>query len=125
MRSAYNYTLVERHKQKLYIPYVGLEFSGWTMLVCMLLGVLLGMIVIGMPLSLIFGDFAYVIALVITAVIETVVVTLVTEIDRESGKNKLLTIYYRSVKRYQLIYDDKGKRHYLSKKKRGVIYHVC
>ena len=75
--------------------------------------------------ALIFGDYAYVIALVITAIIETVVVTLVTEIDRESGKNKLLTIYYRSVKRYQLIYDDKGKRHYLSKKKRGVIYHVC
>lgn len=125
MRSAYNYTIVERHKQKLYIPYFGIEFSGWTMLIGMLLGVLLGMLVVGKPLSFLLGDFAYIFALAITAIIETVAVMFITEIDRESGKNKLITIYYRHLKKYQLIYDAKGNRHYLSKKKQGVIYHVC
>lgn len=125
MRSAYNYTIVERHKQKLYIPYVGIEFSGWTMLFGMLLGVLLGMLVVGKPLSFMLGDFAYVFALVITAIVETVAVSFITEVDRETGKNKLIGIYYRNLKKYQMIYDDKGKRHYLSKKKKGVIYRVC
>lgn len=29
MKSAYNYTAVETHKQKLYIPYIGIELNGW------------------------------------------------------------------------------------------------
>ena len=125
MRSAYNYTLVERHKQKIYIPYIGWEFSGWTMLIVMLLGVGLGVFIIGTPLSFLIGEFAYVLALGISAVFETAIVAYVTEIDRESGKNKLMTFYYQSIKNYQNVYDQKGKRHYLSRKKEGVIYRVC
>lgn len=125
MRSAYNYTLVERHKQKVYIPYLGWEFSGWTMLICMLLGVGLGVFIIGTPLSFLLGDFAYVFALGLTAVLETIIVTFVTEIDRDTGKNKLMTWYYRSLKKYQVIYDSQGNHHYLSRKREGVIYRVC
>ena len=29
-RSAYNYTLAETHKGKVYIPYVGIEVKGYT-----------------------------------------------------------------------------------------------
>ena len=31
-RSAYNYTLAETHKGKVYIPYVGIEVKGYTTL---------------------------------------------------------------------------------------------
>lgn len=125
MRSAYNYTIVERHKQRVYIPYIGLEFSGWTMLICMLAGTLLGVFLLGIPLSYIFGDFAYILALGITAIVETTAVTLLTEIDREMGKNKLLVLWFLHIKRYQMIYDQNGKRHYISRKREGVIYYVC
>lgn len=124
MKSAYNYTIVETHKQKIFIPYLGLEFSGWTMLICMLVGVLLGTSVLGTIFALILGEFGYIFALGVTALIEVVIVTFVTEIDRESGKNKLITFYYTTFKKYHLIYDSKGQKHYLSGKKEGVIYRV-
>ena len=66
MKPAYNYTLVERHKQKIYIPYVGFEFSGWSIVIGMLMGVLIGLPILGFPLSFLFGDFGYVIAVGIT-----------------------------------------------------------
>lgn len=125
MRSAYNYTLVERHKQKVYIPYIGIEFSGWIMLIGMLVGVILGVLLIGTPLAFLIGDFGYVLSLGISAIAETVAVTFMTEIDRTYGKNKLLSFYYRSVKNYRVIYDKYGTAYYLSKKKRGVMYDVC
>ncbi len=125
MRSSYNYTIVERHKQKIFIPYVGLEFSGWSILLWMLAGVIGGIFLIGFPLSMIFGEIGYIIALGLVAVLEVFVVTYLTEIDRESGKSKLMTMYYTHVKNYRMIYDSHGKMHYLSKKKEGVVYRVC
>lgn len=124
MKSAYNYTIVENHKQKIFIPYIGLEFSGWTMLICMFSGVLLGTSLIGTILSLFMGEFGYIFALATTTIVEVIVVTMVTEIDRESGKNKFLTIYYTNVKKYRLIYDSHGVKHYLTKRREGVIYRV-
>ena len=37
-RSAYNYTLAETHKGKVYIPYVGIEVKGYTTLFSAVLG---------------------------------------------------------------------------------------
>lgn len=124
MKPAYNYTIVENHKQKVFIPYLGLEFSGWTMLLCMLAGFILGVVIIGTPLAFLMGEFGYVFASGITAISEVVIVTMLTEIDRESGKSKLKTFYYTSIKKYRLVYDSKGQRHYISGKKEGVIYRV-
>ncbi len=39
-RSAYNYTLAETHKGKVYIPYVGIEVKGYTTLFSAVLGFL-------------------------------------------------------------------------------------
>ena len=91
----------------------------------MLAGTLLGVFLFGIPLYFVLGDFAYIFALAVTALIETAVITFVSEIDREFGKNKLLVFYYTHIKKYKLIYDQKGKRHYISGKKEGVIYYVC
>ena len=125
MKAAYNYTIVERHKQRIYIPYIGIEFSGWTVVLGMLAGTLLGVFLLGVPLSFILGDFAYIFSLAITALIETAVITFISEIDHEFGKNKLLVFYYTHLKKYRLIYDQTGKRHYISGKREGVIYYVC
>lgn len=125
IKSSYNYTLVERHKQKIYIPYVGFEFSGWSVVIGMILGVLIGLPILGFPLSLIFGDFGFVIAVALTVLLEVITVTFATEIDRESGKNRLLTFFYTSIKKYRIVYDMHGNRHYLSKRKEGVIHYVC
>ncbi len=125
MKPAYNYTLVERHKQKIYIPYVGFEFSGWLIVIGMLMGVLIGLPILGFPLSFLFGDFGYVIAVGITVLAEVVIVTFATEIDRESGKNRLMTFYMTTIKQYRVVYDSHGQRHYLSKRKEGAIYRVC
>lgn len=125
MKSAYNYTIAENHKQKIFIPYLGLEFTGWTTLLCMFGGVVLGTSILGFIFSFILGEFGYIFALGVTALTEVIVVVFITEIDRETGKNKLATLYYTNIKKYQLIYDSKGKKHYLSRKKEGVIYRVC
>lgn len=124
MRSAYNYTIVEQHKQKVFIPYLGLEFSGWSVLVCMLFGTIAGVFLLGIPLSFLMGDFGYVFALALSALLETAGITLATEIDRETGKNRLMTFYYTTIKKYRIVYDAKGRSHYLSKRKEGVRYYV-
>ena len=59
MRSSYNYTVVERHKQKLFIPYLGVEFSGWTTLLIMLFGVIIGVFIFGTLLSKLIGTLGY------------------------------------------------------------------
>lgn len=122
MREAYNYSAVETHKQKLFIPYFGIEITGWSTLFIMLGGVLVGVFVVGYPLSLLFGDFGFVVAIAITAVVEIVAVMFLTEIDRDTGKSKLMSFYYTSIKRYRIIYDSKGNSHYISPKKEGVIF---
>lgn len=126
MRTAYNYTMVETHKQKLYIPYVGIELEGWAMVFLMLLGVVLGVFILGLPLSLIMGEFGFVFSIAVTAILEFIAVTYATEIDREYGKNKMMTFYYINIKKYRCIYDAHGERHYIAGKKEGVLYtDVC
>lgn len=93
MKGAYNYTAVEAHKQKLFIPYLGIELQGWSTLLAMLGGLLLGIFVIGYPASLLLGSFGYIFSIGITGVLEMIFVAFATEIDRESRKNKLITFF--------------------------------
>lgn len=126
MKGAYNYTAVETHKQKLFIPYLGIELQGWSTMFMMLGGLLIGIIVIGYPASLLLGSFGYIFSIGITGVLEMIFVAFATEIDRESRKNKLITFFYRDIKKYRVIYDSKGRLHKLSGKKEGVRHrYVC
>lgn len=125
MRSSYNYTVVERHKQKLFIPYLGVEFSGWTTLLIMLFGVIIGVFIFGTLLSKIIGTLGYFLAIILVGTVEMIGIMLLTEIDREAGKSKLYVFYYTSIKNYRIVYDKYGNKHFLSKRKRGVIYRVC
>ena len=103
MKSAYNYTAVETHKQKLYIPYIGIELNGWGMVLVMLGGLLFALIPIGIPAYHLFGSLGILL---------------------ESRKNKLITFYYRDVKNYRILYDSQGHTHRLSKEREGRV-HRC
>ena len=116
MKSAYNYTAVETHKQKLYIPYIGIELNGWGMVLVMLGGLLFALIPIGIPAYHLFGSLGILLSIAIAAFL--------TEIDRESRKNKLITFYYRDVKNYRILYDSQGHTHRLSKEREGRV-HRC
>ena len=124
MKSAYNYTAVETHKQKLYIPYIGIELNGWLRVLVMLGGLLFALIPIGIPAYHLFGSLGILLSIGIAAVMEIGAVMFLTEIDRESRKNKLITFYYRDVKNYRILYDSQGHTHRLSKEKEGRV-HRC
>lgn len=126
MKESYNYTFVERHKQKIFIPYIGAEFNGWGIVFAMFFGVLAGVVLIGIPLSFLLGDVAFLLAIAIIAIAELATILFVNDLDREAGKNKLKVIYYTNIKKYRIIYDKHGKSHFISRKKEGVIYYnVC
>lgn len=126
MKGAYNYTAVETHKQKVFLPYLGIELNGWLTLIFMLAGLVAGVILLGLPASRIFGELGYFLAIGITGVIEMIAVAFATEIDKETRKNNLITFYYRDIKKYRVIYDSKGHIHKLSGKKKGVTHrYVC
>ena len=66
MKSAYNYTAVETHKQKLYIPYIGIELNGWGMVLVMLGGLLFALIPIGIPAYHLFGSLGILLSICVT-----------------------------------------------------------
>lgn len=121
---AYNYSLVIKHKQKLFIPYLGIELSGWGTLIIMLVGFTIGTLGLGMFLSFILpSDFAYMFAAGISSIVEMFAVFFATEFDKAKGRNRLTSLYFTRVKKYSVIYDAQGNRHFIGKKRQGTIYH--
>ena len=125
-RSAYNYTLAETHKGKVYIPYVGIEVKGYTTLFSAVLGFFTVTAVIGFPLSFIFGSVSYFIAaaLAVCAVVTAVIYS--NEINNETGRTKLKEFYYLNIKKYRYVYESKGIKRYIRPKTKGAVYvNVC
>lgn len=118
----YNYSIAEDYKQKLVIPYLGIEMDGWLTFFTALLGVITIIVVIGVPLSIIMGEMGFYIASAIAIIGVLGSISYINEINQETGKNKLQELYYTNIKKYRFVYDSSGVKHYLTPKKEGVIY---
>ena len=121
-RPAYNYTVAETHKGKIYIPYLGIEVKGYTTLFSAILGFFTITAIIGFPLSFIFGSNSYFIGIAVAVFVVAVVITYANEVNNETGRTKLKEIYYLNVKRYRYVYDSNGVKHYLKPKQKGVVF---
>lgn len=119
---AYNYSIAEDYKQKLVIPYIGIELDGWMTFFAGLVGIATVTIILGIPLSFLFGTNGYLISGGFAIVSVFVAISFSNEVNNETGKTKVQEFYYISIKKYRYIYDSKGIKHYLSPKKKGVIY---
>ena len=64
----YNYSIAEDYKQKLVIPYIGIEIDGWLTFFSAVLGIATVVIVIGLPLSFLMGEIGFYIALAIAII---------------------------------------------------------
>ena len=55
-RPAYNYTVAETHRGKIYIPYLGVEIKGYSTLFSAILGFFTITAIVGFPLSFLFWE---------------------------------------------------------------------
>lgn len=118
----YNYSIAEDYKQKLVIPYLGIEMDGWLTFFSAVLGIATVVIVIGLPLSFLMGEIGFYIALAIAIIGILGSITYINEINQETGKNRLQELYFTSIKKYRFVYDHNGAKHFLTPKKEGMIY---
>ena len=121
-RAAYNYTVAETHKGKVYVPYLGIEVKGYTTLFSAVLGFLTVTVVIGFPLSFLLGSNSYFVGIAVAICVVAVAITYSNEINNETGRTKLKEFYYLNIKKYRYIYDSSGVKHYLQPKKKGVVF---
>lgn len=120
---AYNYSIAEDYKQKLVIPYIGVELDGWMTFFAGIIGFITMTVVIGAPLSLVVGNSnGYLISAGLSIGVVFVIISYMNEINTETGKTKLQEFYYLSIKKYRYIYDARGNKHYITPRKKGVIY---
>lgn len=124
-KKAYNYTLAETHKGKVYIPYLGLEIDSWSTFFMAIIGFITITLSIGFPLSLLVGSNGYFLGIVVGTVSVVIVVSLSNEVNNETGRTKIKEFYYTNIKGYRFVYDPKGNKHYLKRKEKGVIYVAC
>ncbi|MDH6367874.1 MULTISPECIES: hypothetical protein [unclassified Breznakia] len=120
--ASYNYTIAEEYKSKFVIPYIGLEFSGWTSLVTAILGILTIGLGLGFPLSLILGTNGFFISFGLAVTSSFIFVAYNNEMNNETGTTKVQEIFYLRIKQYRKVYDRNGIPRYLQKKKKGVLY---
>lgn len=123
--NAYNYSIVENHKQKIVFPFIHLEVSGWWALLLYLLELLVITFLLGSFLYFILGTDGYLYAGAIGIGITIMTVTVAEQVDKTTGKNKIFEFYYISIKRYHTIVDSNGKKHFICPKKKGVIWIAC
>lgn len=85
----YNYFIAEDYKQKLVIPYLGIEMNGWLTFFSAVLGITTVVIAIGLPLSSLMGEIGFyiVLAIAITRILGSIIY--INEISQETGKNRL------------------------------------
>lgn len=121
-RPAYNYTVAETHKGKIYIPYLGIEVKGYTTLFSAILGFFTVTVVIGFPLSFVFGSNSYFIGVAVAIFVVAIAITYSNEVNNETGRTKLKELYYLNVKKYRYVYDSSGVKHYLKPKQKGVVF---
>ena len=125
MKKYYNYAIADEYKSKLAIPYTSIEFSGWLSFFGYLILLITIVFVVGIPLSFILGSMGYFIAVGIAFTVATFIINIHDEINNETGKTKATEFYYVKIKRYRLVYDRFGEKHYLQRKKKGVLYLAC
>ena len=119
---AYNYSRAEDYKQKIVIPYLGIEIDGWLTLIAVLIGIATIIVVIGVPLSFVFGSNGFLIGGGFAIVLSLGSVTYFQEVNQDTGKSKIEEFYFSNVKKYRYVYDSKGIKHYLVTKRKGVVY---
>lgn len=123
---AYNYTIADDYQQKIYIPIIGIELKGKMTILLFVLGLIAGTLGLGTPLSLLIGSNGFVISGAASAMLCYGLVLYNNEKNKNSGRTKLQEFYYQTIKKYRLIYDSKGKKHYVAPRQEGVIYvNVC
>ncbi len=122
---AYNYTIAEEYKQKIYIPIIGVELEGRGTILLSLLGLCAGTLSMGLILSFFLDDTAYLFSFCLSSLFVLIALFYAREIDTRSGRNKMSEFYYLYLRKYRCIIDSKGIKHYLPPKTEGVIYHVC
>ncbi|MFV0480127.1 MAG: hypothetical protein ACK5LZ_06120 [Anaerorhabdus sp.] len=117
-KTSYNYTLAINHKRSYYIPLVGIEVNGLGYLIISVLYLIIGTLIIGVLLNLIFNDIVvYGIALGINLVVIMWVFALKDKVQHFEGSNALFVFYAKYIKKYRVIITDTGEKVYLSPRK--------
>lgn len=119
---AYNYSLAEDYKQKIVIPYIGIEIDGWLSLFAILIGIATIVVVLGVPLSFLLGSNGFLMAGGFAIIVSLGSITYFQEINQETGKNHIQEFYYTNIKKYKYVYDCKGIKHYLITRRKGVVF---
>ena len=104
-RPAYNYTVAETHRGKIYIPYLGVEIKGYSTLFSAILGFFTITAIVGFPLSFLFGSNSYFIGIAVAVFAVAVAITYSNEVNNETGRTRLKEFYYLNVKKYRYVYD--------------------
>ena len=121
-RPAYNYTVAETHRGKIYSPYLGVEIKGYSTLFSAILGFFTITAIVGFPLSFLFGSNSYFIGIAVAVFAVAVAITYSNEVNNETGRTRLKEFYYLNVKKYRYVYDSNGIKHYLKPKQKGVVF---
>ena len=124
-QSAYNYSLAEEYKQKIAIPYTSLEFNGWLPVIACVIFIGTITFVLGTLFSYMIGSLAYYLFFAASILISFVAVFHIQERNDEIGRTNLDKFFYQHIKKKRAIYDAHGRFHLISKKRKGVMYHVC
>ncbi|MEG1066652.1 MAG: hypothetical protein RSD85_03765, partial [Erysipelotrichaceae bacterium] len=119
---AYNYTIVDEYRQKIHIPILGIEFTGWLPLIALVLGNAACILFLYIILNFLIGKIAIYIACIVSLSMTMIIILFSNDLDSKSGRNKLLKYYYTNIKNYSVIYDRFGDQHVITKKKEGVKY---
>lgn len=124
MRS-YNYTMVEKYKQKIYIPILRIEVVGWLPIIAGGIGAGTITIVLGTIFQLFIGESnSYLYAFLVAFITLFLGISYTNEKNNETGRNKIKEFYYTKIKSYRSVYDKDFQKHYLSKKKKGEMWYV-
>lgn len=120
MRKGYNYTISESYKAKIYIPYLGITFKGYQEIL-LLSAIFLSIFSSFFLLNKLF-HFSFIFQFVLYLIAGSVVIMaylFLTDKNKVSETDELRTFYYNQIKRYRMVYTDKGEKVFLNRKQKG------
>lgn len=123
---ARNYAIADKFRTKIYIPVIGIEIYGYSTAIALFAVNLVTISVLGTLLSFFIGSVSYYVATLLSFCGSMIAFSYIRQKNRNTGVNKLQEFYYMHIKRYQMIIDRNGQKHFVSARVKGVYYtYVC